>query len=82
MRRRLPWAIGATFAIATLALVALPPAQVVVGSYRTPFGGRSEHQRLNGHEIDDVARMLPDFGLECRGRDARFQQHVIVAEKL
>ena len=47
MRSRLQWTIGAAFAVAMVVLVAMPPAQVVVGSYRTPFDGRSEHQRLN-----------------------------------
>lgn len=40
------------------------------------------HDRLNAVEFDEVARMLPRFGLECRGRDARFFEHVILAEKV
>jgi len=40
------------------------------------------HDRLNTVEMDDVALMLPRFGLECRGRDARFFEHVILAEKV
>jgi ubiquinone/menaquinone biosynthesis C-methylase UbiE len=41
-----------------------------------------EHSRLNNVAMDDVALMLPRFGLECRARDTRFLEHVIVAEKL
>jgi ubiquinone/menaquinone biosynthesis C-methylase UbiE len=41
-----------------------------------------EHPRLNGYRMDEVADMLPGYGLECRGRDVRFQEHVIVAEKV
>jgi ubiquinone/menaquinone biosynthesis C-methylase UbiE len=40
------------------------------------------HDRLNIVGLDDVARMLPGFGLECRGRDARFFEHVLLAEKV
>jgi ubiquinone/menaquinone biosynthesis C-methylase UbiE len=40
-----------------------------------------EHPRFNGVGMDEVADMLPTFGLECRERDARFQEHVIVAVK-
>ena len=40
------------------------------------------HDRLNAVEMDEVARMLPSFSLECRGRDARFFEHVILAEKV
>jgi ubiquinone/menaquinone biosynthesis C-methylase UbiE len=41
-----------------------------------------EHPRLNGYEMDEVADMLPSFGLECKGRDVRFQEYVIVADKV
>lgn len=40
------------------------------------------HDRLSAVEFDEVARMLPRFGLECRGRDARFFEHVILAQKI
>lgn len=40
------------------------------------------HDRLNAVKMDEVAGMLPGFGLECRGRDARFFEHVILAEKV
>ncbi len=41
-----------------------------------------EHSRLNLVEMDDIVSMLPEFGLECRKRDARFNQHVVMAVKL
>ena len=47
MGRKLAWTVGVLLAAGVAGLTALPPAQVVVGSYRTPFDGRSEHQRLN-----------------------------------
>jgi ubiquinone/menaquinone biosynthesis C-methylase UbiE len=40
------------------------------------------HDRMNAVEMDDVAGILQGFGLECRGRDARFHEHVILAEKV
>ena len=40
------------------------------------------HDRLNAVEMDKVAGMLPGFGLECRGRDTRFFEHVILAQKV
>ncbi len=40
------------------------------------------HDRLNNVGMDDVAGMLPDYGLECRSRDSRFFEYVITAEKL
>ena len=41
-----------------------------------------EHSRLNTVTMDDIVGILPKFGLECRRRDARFEQHVIMAVKL
>lgn len=41
-----------------------------------------EHPRLNMVEMDDIVKMLPSFGLECRRRDVRFKQHVVMAVKL
>ncbi len=41
-----------------------------------------EHSRLNTVAMDDIVDILPKFGLECRRRDARFEQHVIMAVKL
>jgi arsenite methyltransferase len=41
-----------------------------------------EHSRLNMVAMDDIVNMLPGFGLEFRRRDARFEQHVIMAVKL
>lgn len=43
--------------------------------------GRTHH-RIAVHGIDDVARMLPEFGLACRSRDTRFEECVMLAEKL
>lgn len=40
------------------------------------------HDRLNDVGIDVVADMLPGYGLECRGRDSRFFEHVLLAEKV
>jgi ubiquinone/menaquinone biosynthesis C-methylase UbiE len=40
------------------------------------------HDRMNPIEMDELAGMLQGLGLECRGRDARFHQHVILAEKV
>ena len=40
------------------------------------------HERMNAVEFDEVSRMLPKFGLECRGRDARFFEHVMLAQKI
>ncbi len=45
-------------------------------------GEGRRHDRLNTVGMDDVAAILPDYGLECRGRDARFFEHVILAEKV
>lgn len=49
---------------------------------RIHSGEGREHSRLNTVAMDDIAVMLPRFGLECRRRDARFKQHVITAVKL
>lgn len=40
------------------------------------------HDRMNAVEMDEVSDLLGRFGLECRGRDARFHEHVILAEKV
>jgi ubiquinone/menaquinone biosynthesis C-methylase UbiE len=40
------------------------------------------HERLNRLGVDDVAPRLGEFGLRCRGRDIRFQEHVMLSEKL
>ena len=40
------------------------------------------HERAGTHGIDDVAAALPGVGLACRGRDTRFHQWVLIAEKL
>jgi ubiquinone/menaquinone biosynthesis C-methylase UbiE len=40
------------------------------------------HDRLNAVEFDEVANTLPNFGMECRGRDTRFFEHVILAQKI
>ncbi len=47
MGSRFAWTTGALVAVALAAMAAMPPAQTVLGGYRTPFDGRSEHQRLN-----------------------------------
>ncbi len=44
---RFAWATGALIVVALAALAGMPPRQAVMGSYRTPFDARSEHQRLN-----------------------------------
>lgn len=40
------------------------------------------HEREDRHSIDDVAAALPGIGLACRGRDTRFNQMLMIAEKL
>ena len=40
------------------------------------------HERVGRSGIDEVAEMLPAFGLECRGRDTRFHQYAMIAVKL
>jgi ubiquinone/menaquinone biosynthesis C-methylase UbiE len=40
------------------------------------------HERDSRHTIDDVAAVLPGVGLACRGRDVRFNQSLMIAEKL
>jgi len=40
------------------------------------------HDRRNNMGMDDVAGMLPGYGLECRSRDSRFFEYVVTAEKL
>ncbi|MCK4236228.1 MAG: methyltransferase domain-containing protein, partial [Candidatus Krumholzibacteria bacterium] len=40
------------------------------------------HPRPGRNGIDDVAGSLSDFGLQCLGRDIRFQEYVMLAEKL
>jgi ubiquinone/menaquinone biosynthesis C-methylase UbiE len=40
------------------------------------------HERRNRLNIDDIAQRLGDYGLHCRGRDTRFQEYVMLSEKL
>ena len=40
------------------------------------------HERVGRYNIDEVARSFTEFGLECRMRDTRFQECVLVAWKL
>ncbi len=39
------------------------------------------HEVEREYTIDEVGRILPDFGLHCRERDIRFQQYVMLAGK-
>ena len=41
-----------------------------------------EHPRRCSAGIEDVAAILPANGMICRGRDERFQEYVMIAEKL
>lgn len=47
MRSRFAWTMGALLTVALAALAAMPQAERLTGSFRTPLDGRSEHQRLN-----------------------------------
>lgn len=40
------------------------------------------HDRRNTFKIEDVAQTLPAVGLECIGRDIRFQECVMIARKV
>lgn len=40
------------------------------------------HDRPGRFSVDDVSHLLPEFGLECRERDTRFQECVMVARKV
>ena len=40
------------------------------------------HELIGRHSIDDAAAALPAVGLACRGRDIRYKQWVMIAEKL
>lgn len=40
------------------------------------------HERRNTFKIEDVAQALPAVGMECTGRDTRFQECVMIARKL
>lgn len=39
------------------------------------------HPRLHGVTVDTVADRLGRFGLQCRERDSRFHQYVVIAKK-
>jgi ubiquinone/menaquinone biosynthesis C-methylase UbiE len=39
------------------------------------------HRRETKYSIDDLARILPEFGLYCHERDIRFQHYVMLARK-
>ena len=40
------------------------------------------HDRPGTLTLDDVAEMLPRYGMACRGRDARFGESVMIAKKM
>jgi ubiquinone/menaquinone biosynthesis C-methylase UbiE len=40
------------------------------------------HDRRNKFKIEDVAQALPAVGMECTGRDTRFQECVMIARKM
>jgi SAM-dependent methyltransferase len=40
------------------------------------------HDRKKRFGIEEIAQALPEFGLECRGRDTRFQECVMLARKV
>ncbi len=40
------------------------------------------HDRRNRFKIEDVAAALPALGMECTGRDTRFQECVMIARKV
>lgn len=41
-----------------------------------------EHHRRSASGIEEAVALLPIYGMVCRGRDMRFQEYVVVAEKL
>lgn len=40
------------------------------------------HNRVNYQTIQSISRIIHKFGMECRGQDIRFQEHVMIAEKV
>jgi ubiquinone/menaquinone biosynthesis C-methylase UbiE len=76
--------------LAEVSRVLMPGGKFVVADFtdegfaildRIHEGEGREHPRKSAAGIDDVARSLDIFGLMCRGRDIRYQEYVMIAEK-
>ncbi|UCF06351.1 MAG: class I SAM-dependent methyltransferase [bacterium] len=49
---------------------------------RVHAGEGREHPRRSNTGIDDIALHLDEYSMMCRGRDIRYQEYVMIAEKL